>query len=86
MMMNFTFAFEIHHHTILILFQELVSKLKSEKGKLYPLKCDVSKEDEVKEAFQWIKSNLKRVDILVNNAGVGKTASLSGQYTVAALG
>ncbi|PSN43218.1 hypothetical protein C0J52_17260 [Blattella germanica] len=38
--------------------EELATKLKSEKGKLYAKKCDVSKESEVKETFQWIKSNL----------------------------
>ena len=48
----------------------MAKSLSSAKGKLHPLKCDVSKEAEVKEAFQWVKKNLGAVDILVNNAGV----------------
>ena len=58
--------------------QELAKSLKSEKGKLYPLKCDVTKESEIKEAFQWIKKNLKGIDILVNNAGLAKEARMIG--------
>jgi NADP+-dependent farnesol dehydrogenase len=56
----------------------LEKSLKSEKGKLYALKCDVSKESEVTEAFKWIKSNLGGVDILINNAGVATFSPLIG--------
>jgi NADP+-dependent farnesol dehydrogenase len=59
-------------------FQTLEKSLKSEKGKLYPLKCDVSKESEVTEAFKWIKTNLGGVDILINNAGVATFNTLIG--------
>ena len=60
--------------------QELAKKLPSDKGKLHPLKCDVSKEAEVKEAFQWVKKHLGGVDILVNNAGVAVgTSNLTGK-------
>jgi NAD(P)-dependent dehydrogenase (short-subunit alcohol dehydrogenase family) len=58
--------------------QTLEKSLKSEKGKLYPLNCDVTKESEVTEAFKWIKSNLGGVDILINNAGVGSFNHLIG--------
>ncbi|XP_069683492.1 dehydrogenase/reductase SDR family member 11-like isoform X2 [Periplaneta americana] len=57
--------------------QELETDLKSEPGQLFPLKCDVTKEHEVKEAFKWIDSSLGGVDILVNNAGVASDNSLS---------
>ncbi|XP_069683508.1 farnesol dehydrogenase-like [Periplaneta americana] len=57
--------------------QELANTLKSASGKLYPLKCDVTKEEEVKEAFQWVKANLGGVHILVNNAGVASDNTLS---------
>jgi NAD(P)-dependent dehydrogenase (short-subunit alcohol dehydrogenase family) len=56
----------------------LEKSLKSEKGKLSPLKCDVSKESEVTEAFKWIKTNLGGVDILINNAGVATFNTLIG--------
>ncbi|XP_021929737.1 farnesol dehydrogenase-like [Zootermopsis nevadensis] len=56
--------------------EALKNSLKSAAGKLYPLKCDVSNESEVREAFKWIKTNVGGVDILVNNAGVASFSSL----------
>lgn len=49
--------------------EDMSAVLNSEPGKLFPLKCDISKEEDIKEAFQWIKTNLGGVDILINNAG-----------------
>ncbi|XP_033212858.1 farnesol dehydrogenase-like [Belonocnema kinseyi] len=40
------------------------------KGKFYALNCDVSKEQDVTQIFQWVKKNLGGVHVLVNNAGV----------------
>ncbi|XP_069683510.1 farnesol dehydrogenase-like [Periplaneta americana] len=57
--------------------QELEESLKSALGKLYPRKCDVTKEEEVKEAFKWVKDNLGGTDILVNNAGVASVNTLA---------
>jgi NAD(P)-dependent dehydrogenase (short-subunit alcohol dehydrogenase family) len=57
-------------------FQELSKTLKSEKGKLYAVKCDVSNESDVQAAFKWVKDNLGGVDILVNNAAVAYDTSL----------
>jgi NADP+-dependent farnesol dehydrogenase len=54
--------------------------LRSEPGKLHPLKCDVSKESDIKEAFKWVKSNLGVVDILINNAGVCDFNTLIGKF------
>jgi NAD(P)-dependent dehydrogenase (short-subunit alcohol dehydrogenase family) len=62
-----------------VIFQEIAKSLQSAPGKLYPLKCDVSKESDVKETFKWVKSNLGAVDILVNNAGVGDYNHLIGK-------
>ncbi|XP_043483272.1 farnesol dehydrogenase-like [Leptopilina heterotoma] len=41
-----------------------------EQGVFYPIKCDLSKEDEIINVFQWIEKNLKSIHILVNNAGI----------------
>ncbi|VVC97410.1 unnamed protein product [Leptidea sinapis] len=35
------------------------------------IKCDVSKEDEIKTAFQQVLDANKRIDVIINNAGVG---------------
>lgn len=43
---------------------------KESSAKLYPIKCDVTSEKEIKETFEWIEKNLGGVDILVNNAGI----------------
>ena len=52
--------------------------LKSEKGKLYAVTCDVTQEAQVKQAFQWVKDNLGGVDILVNSAAVLGPDSILG--------
>ena len=54
--------------------------MKGYPGTLYPRKADVSKEEEVKGLFQWVKDKLGVVDVLVNNAGVATASSLSGEF------
>jgi NAD(P)-dependent dehydrogenase (short-subunit alcohol dehydrogenase family) len=55
------------------------NSLKSAQGKLYPLKCDVRKESDIKDAFKWVKSNFEGTDIHVNNAGVADFNNLIGE-------
>jgi NAD(P)-dependent dehydrogenase (short-subunit alcohol dehydrogenase family) len=55
---------------MLTVSQELSKSLQSETGKLYAIKCDVSKDSDTETAFKWVKDNLGGVDILVNNAAV----------------
>ncbi|KAJ8971420.1 hypothetical protein NQ317_018155 [Molorchus minor] len=54
---------------------ELANKLANKKGKLYPVKTDISKEEDILNAFKWIKENLGPVHILVNNAGIVKAGN-----------
>jgi NADP+-dependent farnesol dehydrogenase len=61
------------------IFKELSAALKTAPGKLYAVKCDVTKEADVKEAFKWVKTNLGGVDILVNNAGGDSSNTLIGK-------
>lgn len=53
------------------LANELKSRLESlNKGKIYLYKADVSKYEEVKNMFKFIKSEVGSLDILINNAGI----------------
>ncbi|XP_037038946.1 farnesol dehydrogenase-like [Bradysia coprophila] len=47
------------------------------KGKLYSLKCDISNDNDVKKAFEWIEKTFGGVHVLVNNAGVSVLTSLT---------
>jgi NADP+-dependent farnesol dehydrogenase len=64
---------------MIVTFQELSKSLKSVKGKLYAVKCDITKESHIISAFKWVKENLGGVDILVNSAGVALDSSLIGK-------
>ena len=45
------------------------------KGKLYAVKCDVSKDDDVVKSFAWIAFELGSIEVLVNNAGVSNASA-----------
>lgn len=49
--------------------------------KLYAIKVDITKEEEILDGFQWIKENLGPVSILVNNAGIIPNSDLSDGST-----
>ncbi|XP_062559160.1 farnesol dehydrogenase-like [Armigeres subalbatus] len=46
------------------------------RNRLHAVKCDVSKEDDIIKAFQWIEETLGGVDVLVNNAGIYRNTKL----------
>lgn len=50
------------------LLDELAQKLENKKGKLYPIQADLSKEEDILKAFDFVKENLGPVHVLVNNA------------------
>ena len=50
--------------------RDLATKLKSQKGALYPMECDVRKEEDILKVFRWTEEELGGVDILINNAGI----------------
>jgi len=56
--------------------QEMLNSLQSATGKLYAVKCDVSKDSDTETAFKWIKDNHGVVDILVNNAAAAPISLL----------
>ena len=65
--------------TMFIVSQELSKSLQLETGKMYSIKCDVTKKSDIETAFKWVKDNLGGVDILINNAAVALPTSLIGK-------
>jgi NAD(P)-dependent dehydrogenase (short-subunit alcohol dehydrogenase family) len=63
------------------MLQALKNDVKGLGGSLYPLKADVSKEEEVVAAFTWVKINLGSVDVLNINAGITGRSTLHGTAT-----
>lgn len=51
-------------------------------GKFHAYGCDISKEDEVVQAFQWIKENLGPVQVLINNAGICVPGGFFGEFFI----
>ncbi|KAM7353060.1 farnesol dehydrogenase isoform 2-T2 [Cochliomyia hominivorax] len=57
--------------------KELKDNLSDKQKSLFiPRKCDVSKETDVIEAFEWSERELGGVDILLNNAGITRETEL----------
>ncbi|KAB7499674.1 Dehydrogenase/reductase SDR family member 11 [Armadillidium nasatum] len=49
--------------------QELSNSLKKEKGSLTAVKCDLTKEEDIRHLFKEIKAKFGGVDVCINNAG-----------------
>ncbi|KAM7357367.1 farnesol dehydrogenase [Cochliomyia hominivorax] len=61
--------------------QELISQLKEKlpeklRQNLHALRCDVTQEEQVNQAFEWTEKHLGGCDVLVNNAGIIATTEL----------
>ncbi len=54
--------------------EQVVAEIAENGGKAIAYKCDVSREDEVKQMFADVVTQFGTVDILVNNAGLQKDA------------
>lgn len=48
----------------------LVEELKSKPGKLVPLQCDLSNQNDILKVIEWVEKNLGAIDILINNATI----------------
>lgn len=55
---------------------ELAEKLKNKSGKLYSVKADVTKDDEISTAFDWVNKNVGPISILINNAGLARNTTI----------
>lgn len=49
---------------------DLANTLKNKPGKLYGFKTDITKENEILQAFEWIRTNIGPPSVIVANAGV----------------
>ncbi|XP_017777413.1 PREDICTED: farnesol dehydrogenase-like [Nicrophorus vespilloides] len=58
------------------LMQQLAESVEGKPGKIHALKTDMTVEEEIKAAFEWISSNVGPVHVLVNNAGVMNCTNL----------
>ena len=52
------------------LLQDMEKRLEKQTGLFYPIKCDVSNDEECVAAFKSIEKKFGAVHILINNAGV----------------
>ncbi|RZF32199.1 hypothetical protein LSTR_LSTR004062 [Laodelphax striatellus] len=50
--------------------KSLAEKLQGKKGKLHPLKTDITKTEDITTALEWIERNVGSIHVLVNNAGI----------------
>jgi NADP+-dependent farnesol dehydrogenase len=57
--------------------EELSKKLQGKKGKLFAVKVDMTKEDDILKGFKWVSEKLGPVHILVNNAGITQNTNLT---------
>lgn len=61
----------------------ILQKLKERLGRTFHyLKVDLCSEENILEAFGWVKCTLKSVDVLINNAGVLKLSNLLGKSNI----
>lgn len=59
-----------------------VEHIKAEGGDAYFVKCDVTKESEVKELFSTAVKHYGKLDILVNNAGIYRGGKFAHEFSV----
>src|SRR6266542_86085 len=57
--------------------EQVVAEIAENGGKAIAYKCDVSREDEVKQMFADVVAQFGTVDILVNNAGLQRDAKFT---------
>ena len=61
--------------------QELAAELASAPGKLLSIVCDVRKEDQILNMFQFTKDKFGGVDVCICNAGLAHNSTILGGDT-----
>lgn len=49
-------------------------------GKLYAIRCDITREEDVVKYFNWITNNIGPIHILINNAYLMKPSNLTSYF------
>ncbi|KAI4497227.1 hypothetical protein M0802_007711 [Mischocyttarus mexicanus] len=57
--------------------EALSEELKSKPGKLLPLQCDLTNQNEIHKAIEWIEKGVGSVNILINNAALNIDSGFS---------
>ncbi|KAJ8929474.1 hypothetical protein NQ314_017854 [Rhamnusium bicolor] len=60
-----------------VLLEVLAKNLSGKKGQLFPVKVDLTKEEDILNGFKWVKETLGPVHILINNAGITGNTTIS---------
>ena len=47
-------------------------------GKFHAFQCDVSKEEDVIQALDYVEKSFKQLHVLINNAGIGTFKKIEG--------
>lgn len=58
--------------------ENISKKIVGKPGKLYAIKCDITKEEDVLKVFHWIENHLGPIQLLVNNAAILPSESITG--------
>lgn len=51
-------------------------------GKFHDQPCDVTDENQVKQAFNWVEKKFQSVHVLVNNCGCLKFSTIAGKMII----
>lgn len=59
--------------------QEIKKRLSGKKGQFFPIKTDLTKEEDILNAFKWVEQNLDGLHLIVNNAGIVQFKTIEGK-------
>lgn len=55
-------------------------------GQFYPLKCDLTDENQILNIFKWIDENIGGIHFMINNAGIIRISPILGKNFITSKG